>query len=63
MLLAIACGALRYVVNNTVVAVAVRLDDPAARLGDVLGGAEDLYNDAAELSVGILVALPPPFLR
>jgi diguanylate cyclase (GGDEF)-like protein len=56
VLLAIACGALRYVVNNTVVAVAVRLDDPAARLGDVLGGAEDLYNDAAELSVGILVA-------
>jgi diguanylate cyclase (GGDEF)-like protein len=54
--LAVACAALRYIINNALVAVAVRLDDPAAGIRDVLGGADGLYNDLTELSVGVLVA-------
>src|SRR5579875_572350 len=56
LLLAIACGVMRWSLNVALVAVAVRLDDPAARLKDQLGTADALYNDAAELCLGTLVA-------
>ena len=54
--LAAACAVLRYLINNALVAVAVRLDDPAVGIRDVIGGADGLYNDLTELSVGVLVA-------
>lgn len=56
LLLAVACAVLRWGLNNALVATAVRLDDPAARLKDHLGTADALYNDAAELCLGTLVA-------
>jgi diguanylate cyclase (GGDEF)-like protein len=54
--LAAGCAALRHVLNNALVAVAMRLADPAARITAVAGGAEDLKNDLAELCAGVLVA-------
>jgi diguanylate cyclase (GGDEF)-like protein len=54
--LAAACAALRYAINNILVAVAVRFEDPASGIRDVIGGMDGLYNDLAELSVGVLVA-------
>jgi diguanylate cyclase (GGDEF)-like protein len=54
--LAIGCGTLRFAVNYVLVFTAVRLDDPAVRVRDVLGGRDNLYNDAAELCMGALVA-------
>lgn len=57
VLLAAGCAALRWLVNTALVVTAVKLDDPAARVRDMLGGREGLYNDAAEACVGVLVAL------
>ena len=54
--LAIGCGVLRFLLNNTLMITAVKLDDPAARLREMLGGSEGLYNDTAELCIGALVA-------
>jgi len=54
--LALGCGALRFAVNYALMFTAVRLDDPAVKLRDMLGGREGLYNDAAELCMGVLVA-------
>ncbi|HEY2442992.1 MAG TPA: GGDEF domain-containing protein [Streptosporangiaceae bacterium] len=57
MLLAIAVGCLRWTLNSALVLAAVKLDDPSARIRDLLGGNDGLYNDIAEGSVGVLVAL------
>jgi diguanylate cyclase (GGDEF)-like protein len=54
--LAIGCGVLRFLVNNAFMLTAVKLDDPAVRLREMLGGSEGLYNDTAELCIGVLVA-------
>jgi diguanylate cyclase (GGDEF)-like protein len=54
--LAMGCGALRFAVNHALVFTAVKLDDPAIALRDALGGRDSLYNDAAELCMGVLVA-------
>jgi len=54
--LALGAGILRFTVNFTLVFTALRLDDPSVRFRDMLGGREDLYNDAAELCLGALVA-------
>lgn len=54
--LAAGCAVLRWVLNNALVAAAMRLADPAFRILDVAGGAEDLRNDLAELCAGVLVA-------
>jgi diguanylate cyclase (GGDEF)-like protein len=55
--LAAACAALRYAINNGLVALAMHLADPAARLRDVVGGRDAILNDLGELCVGVLVAL------
>jgi diguanylate cyclase (GGDEF)-like protein len=54
--LAVGCAVLRFTVNNALVVTAIKLDDPAVRLHDMLGGREGLYNDLAELCIGVLVA-------
>jgi diguanylate cyclase (GGDEF)-like protein len=59
--LAAAAALLRWAINNALVLAAVRLDDPAARPWDLLGGADGLWADVAECSVGVLVALAAAF--
>lgn len=56
-MLALTAAVLRWVLNNALVLAAVRLDDPASRIRDLLGGRDGLYNDVAECCVGVLVAL------
>lgn len=55
-LLAAACAIVRWVVNAILVLTAIRVDDPATRIGDLLGGPASLGNDIAELCVGVLIA-------
>lgn len=55
-LLAAGCAIVRWVVNTGLVLAAIRMDDPAARIGDLLGGVASLGNDVAELCVGVLIA-------
>ncbi|HEV2451762.1 MAG TPA: GGDEF domain-containing protein, partial [Streptosporangiaceae bacterium] len=45
-----------WVLNTALVVSAVRLDDPTARVLDMVGGKDGLYNDVAEACVGALVA-------
>jgi diguanylate cyclase (GGDEF)-like protein len=57
-LLAVGCAALRWLLNHALVVTAIKLDDPAARLGDLTGGPVAIAgSDAAEVAGGILVAL------
>jgi diguanylate cyclase (GGDEF)-like protein len=55
-LLAAGCAALRWVLNNSLVLAAIRLDNPTARIADLLGGRDSLTNDASELLLGVLIA-------
>ena len=55
-LLAAACGVLRLAVNDTLVLTAVKGSAPKTRLRPEILGAEALYNDVAELSLGVLAA-------
>jgi diguanylate cyclase (GGDEF)-like protein len=55
-LLATACAICRWLVANTLVITAVRLDDPAAWISDLVGGGAGLWHDLAELCVGVLTA-------
>jgi diguanylate cyclase (GGDEF)-like protein len=52
-----AAAILRWAINNILVLAAVRLDDPAARIRDMLGGAGGLAADVTEGSIGVVVAL------
>jgi diguanylate cyclase (GGDEF)-like protein len=54
--LAIGCGAVRFGVNYVLMAVAVKLDDPAVQMRELLGGREGVYNDTSEVCLGALVA-------
>src|SRR5579875_106556 len=57
-LLAMGCAALRWALNYALVSVAIKLDDPGARLRDLLGGPDaTACCDAAEALIGIVVAL------
>lgn len=57
-LLAVGCAALRWVLNHALVITAIKLDDPAARVGDLTGGpVASASSDAAEVTGGILVTL------
>ena len=55
-LLAAACGVLRLAVNDTLVLTAVKGSAPKTRLRPEILGAEALYNDVAELCLGVLAA-------
>jgi len=55
-LLAAGCAVCRWLAGNALVVTAVRLDDPAAWISDLLGGSAGLGHDLAELCVGVLVA-------
>jgi diguanylate cyclase (GGDEF)-like protein len=55
-LLAAACGVLRLAVNDTLVLTAVKGSAPKTLLRPEILGAEALYNDVAELSLGVLAA-------
>ena len=59
--IAVAAAVLRWMVNNVLVLAAVRLDDPAARITDMLGGRAGLVTDVAECSIGVLIALAATF--
>jgi diguanylate cyclase (GGDEF)-like protein len=59
--IAVAAAVLRWLINNVLVLAAVRLDDPAARITDMLGGRPGLVTDVAECSIGVLVALAATF--
>ena len=64
-LAAAACGVLKSAVNKVLVMTAVKGADPAASVREDLFTREPLFHDAAELSVGILVAhaaIASPFL-
>ena len=64
-LAAAACGVLKSAVNKVLVMTAVKGSDPAASVRENLFSREPLFHDAAELSVGIMVAhvvTPSPFL-
>jgi diguanylate cyclase (GGDEF)-like protein len=56
VVLASAAAALRWMLNNVLVLAAVRLDDPAISVRDMLGGSDGICNDVAEGCVGVLVA-------
>jgi diguanylate cyclase (GGDEF)-like protein len=57
VLLATACAAMRWAINHALVVTAIKLDDPAARIRDLIGGSQATsYNDAAELIIGVLIA-------
>jgi diguanylate cyclase (GGDEF)-like protein len=53
-LLAAGCAACRWLAGSALVVTAVRLEDPAARMSDLLGGGTGLGHDLAELSTGVL---------
>ena len=55
-LLAAACGVLRLAVNDTLVLTAVKGSAPKTRLRPEILGGEALYNDVAELCLGVLAA-------
>jgi diguanylate cyclase (GGDEF)-like protein len=55
-LLAAACGVLRLAVNDTLILTAVKGSAPETRLRPEILGGEALYNDVAELSLGVLTA-------
>jgi diguanylate cyclase (GGDEF)-like protein len=55
-LVAAACGVLKSAVNKVLVMTAVKGADPAASVRAQLFTREPLFHDAAELSVGIMVA-------
>jgi diguanylate cyclase (GGDEF)-like protein len=55
--LAAACGLAAWLVNNGLLAGAVRLADPQARLRDLFGNAEGFISDAIELSLAVSVTL------
>ena len=55
-LAAAACGVLKSAVNKVLVMTAVKGADPAASVRAQLFAREPLFHDAAELSVGIMVA-------
>lgn len=52
-----ACGMAAWLVNNGLLAGAVRLADPQARLRDLFGNAEGFVSDAIELSLAVSVTL------
>jgi diguanylate cyclase (GGDEF)-like protein len=56
VLVALACGALRSVLNKALVMTAVKGADPAISIRTELLNREALFGDLAELSVGVLVA-------
>jgi diguanylate cyclase (GGDEF)-like protein len=55
-LAAAACGVLKSAVNKLLVMTAVKGADPAASVRENLFSREPLFHDAAELSVGLMVA-------
>lgn len=55
--LVVACGMAAWLVNNGLLAGAVRLADPQARLRDLFGNAEGFISDAIELSLAVSVAV------
>jgi diguanylate cyclase (GGDEF)-like protein len=55
-MLAVAAAAfVQWAVNSALVLPAIKASDPAARLSDLLLGAEHLHNDVAELCVAVVV--------
>jgi diguanylate cyclase (GGDEF)-like protein len=50
------CGALQWLVNNTVVLTAIKGSDPTARVREMVFSREPLFNDITELCVAVLVA-------
>jgi diguanylate cyclase (GGDEF)-like protein len=56
-LMAAACGALAWAINNGLLLAAIRLADPEARLRDAFGNREGVVTDIIELSVAVPLAL------
>ncbi|HUK68022.1 MAG TPA: GGDEF domain-containing protein [Streptosporangiaceae bacterium] len=54
-LLVACCGLLRLAINRFLVLAAVKGADPATKLRPLIAGRETLYNDLAELCMGVLV--------
>jgi diguanylate cyclase (GGDEF)-like protein len=50
------CALLRWVINSTLVMTAVKGSDPSVRIRDVKFTREPLYNDLAELCIGLAAA-------
>jgi diguanylate cyclase (GGDEF)-like protein len=55
-LIATGCGLLRFAVNYVIVLTAIKGSEPSVRLKPMVFAREPLYNDLAELCVGVLVA-------
>jgi len=55
--LAVACAVLRFALNSALIGTVIKLGDPSVRWRAVLADPDGLYNDLAELCVGVLVAL------
>jgi diguanylate cyclase (GGDEF)-like protein len=51
------CGALAWVINNSLLIVAIRLGDPDARLRDMFGTREAITSDLIELSLAVSLTL------
>lgn len=51
------CGALAWALNVCLILTAMRLADPATRLGDMFGSREGLISDLIELTFGVSLAL------
>ena len=51
-----ACGTLQWLVNTTLVLMAIKGSDPTARVRDMAFSREPLFNDITELCVAVLVA-------
>ena len=55
------CGALGLVVNNILVITAIKLSDPAARIGRLALNRDALVSDLCQISLAVLVTLPAAF--
>jgi len=54
-LLVVACAIVQWALNKAMVMAAIKANDPATNIRTQVFGREPLYNDVAELSIGVLV--------
>lgn len=51
------CGLLGFLINNSLLVVAIKLSDPAVRLRELLGSRESITSDLLELSLAVSLTL------
>lgn len=51
------CGVLGWIINNSLLVVAIKLSDPGARVRDLVGNRESITSDLLALSLGVSLTL------